>query len=75
MERVPLPCAFYSAFRIPISEFAPLQNSSTYGKIERADESQRNIGNDDRETVARGNSPSYFQMRMCQDAKRIFSAG
>ena len=52
MERIPLPCAFYSAFRIPNSAFAPLQNASTYGKIERADESQRNIGSDDRETVA-----------------------
>lgn len=52
MERIPLPCAFYSEFRIPNSAFAPLQNASTYGKIERADESQRNIGSDDRETVA-----------------------
>ena len=52
MERIPLPCDFYSAFRIPNSAFAPLQNASTYGKIERADESQRNIGSDDRETVA-----------------------
>lgn len=52
MERIPLPCAFYFEFRIPNSAFAPLQNASTYGKIERADESQRNIGSDDRETVA-----------------------
>jgi hypothetical protein len=43
----------HSAFRIPNSAFAPLQNVPTYGKIEHADESQRNIGSDDRETVAR----------------------
>ena len=68
MERIPLPCAFYSAFRIPNFAFAPLQNASTYGKIERADESQRNIGSDDRETVARGNPP-------CSESRRVVRGG
>lgn len=73
MERIPLPCAFYSEFRIPNSAFAPLQNASTYGKIERADESQRNIGSDDRETVARA-SPLPISNRI-SESRRVVRGG